>query len=118
MKNFILITAIIELIAGIALFITPELVPDLKGASIVALTMARMYGAAAIALGYYALLVWRNFGPGPATGFLKTFTAFHVGVAVASFFGYSQGLTTFIGVVVLHGLLAIITIYFLFNSQK
>ena len=118
MKHFVLITAVIELVAGMALFLSPEIVPELKGEGAVGLTLARMYGAAALAIGYYALMVWRNFNPGPVHGFLKTFIVFHVGVAVASFFGYVQGLETFIGVVILHGLLALVTVYFLYNSRS
>ncbi len=118
MKIFILITAVIELVAGMTLFLAPEMVPDLSGEGPVSLTLARMYGGAAIAVGYYALMVWRNFNPGPVSGFLKTFAVFHLAVAAAAYAGYIQGVNSFIGVAFLHGILAIVTIYYLVKSNR
>ncbi len=61
MKNLILISALIELLAGIVLFFTPQLILDLAQGSGSHLAMGRLYGTAALGLGIFALQVWRNF---------------------------------------------------------
>ena len=116
MKTFVLLNAILELVAGMALFLAPSVIPEMQGEGAMAHTVTRMYGGAALALGYYALMVWRNFGSGPVNGFLKTFVAFHIAVAVAAFFGYSQGISSFLGVCILHGVFGLATIYFLIKK--
>ncbi len=117
MKTFVLINAILELVAGMVLFLSPSAVPEMKGETAMAYTFTRMYGGAAIALGYYAWMVWRNYGPGPVARFLKTFVFFHALVATAAFFGYSQGINSFIGVCMLHLILALATGYFILKNR-
>jgi len=112
MKNFILLTAACEILAGVLFFVAPTMVPGAEDAGVLAITWMRMYGVAAISIGYYALLVWRNYAPGPAMGFVKVFTMFHLGVAVALFFGYKGGYDIFIGGVGFHLLMALGTIFF------
>ena len=73
MKLFILFTAVIEIVAGVVFFIYPGLIPDFQGADALAVTLARMYGAAALTVGYYAFMVWKHMNPGAVLGFLKTF---------------------------------------------
>lgn len=117
-KSFVLVTAIIEIGAGALLFIIPSLIPEMEGESAVAFTLARMYGAAALAVGYYALMVWKNYAPGPVQGFLKTFLVFHVGVAAASFGGYNSGVQNFILVASLHLGLALMTIFYIVQVRN
>ncbi len=112
LKTFVLITAIIELLAGVGLFLAPQLMPPMADQGPMAFTLARMYGAAAIAIGYYALMVWRHYNPGPIQGFLKTFLVFHVGVTAAALYGYNQGVAEFLPVVALHAIMAGLTIYY------
>lgn len=116
MKSFILFNAILELVVGLVLFIAPGAVPELQGESAMSFTAIRMYGGAAMSLGLYALMVWKNFGPGPAQGFLKTFLLFHAAVAIAAFYGYSEGINSFIAVSALHAVLALITGYFMLKK--
>jgi uncharacterized protein YjeT (DUF2065 family) len=118
LRPFILITALIEIFVGAGLFIMPEAIPEMAGQSAMALTMTRMYGAAAVAIGYYAFMVWQNFDAGPATGFLKTFIVFHIGVAVASYFGYSQGIESFIPVMALHTIMALMSIFYFVSMRS
>lgn len=117
-KTFILVTAIIELLAGAALFIMPTVVPEMAGDSPMAFTFSRMYGAAALTLGYYAIMVWKNYGAGPVQGFLKTFIVFHVGVAVAAYTGYNAGLESFIGVCTLHLVMALLTLFYFVQGKN
>jgi len=112
MKTFVLITALCELIAGALFFVVPHLVPGAENADVLSLTWMRMYGVAAMSIGYYALLAWKNFAFGPARGFTKVFFVFHIGVAVALYFGYHGGYTEFLGGVGFHLLMAILTIFF------
>lgn len=113
MKNFVLFTAVLEILAGIVLFCMPQMVPTLAEVSGAGLTMARMYGAAALAVGYFALKVWQNFESHDLKrGFLNTFIVFHVGVAIAIFLGYNGGGVTEFAPGVLHTVMALITIYF------
>lgn len=118
MKVFILITAVIELIAGILLFVQPGLIPELDPLDPMTVTLARMYGGAALAIGYYALLVWKHMNTGAVNGFLKIFTFFHALVALACHFGYSNGLESFLGAAILHGVLCLATGYFWVMSTR
>lgn len=113
MKNFILLTAVIELLAGAALFLMPTIIPSLDSPSINELVFMRMYGAAALTVGFIALMIWKQFElEALQTIFVKAFTLFHAGVAVANFKGYLEGSEQCLPIVALHGVLAIITCYF------
>ena len=117
MKLFVLITAIVELLAGVALFLAPTVVPGMEDASVGGLTFARMYGAAALAVGFFALQTWQNMDSRELIQvFLKTFSVFHIGVAVSAFLGYGAGGQDFMGVGILHSLMALITLYFLLKK--
>jgi len=111
-RAFVLITAILEISAGVLFFLVPQLLPGAEDASPLALMWNRMFGAAALSLGYYAMMVWRNFAEGPATGFTKVFLVFHVGTAAALYFGYSAGYDIFIAGVALHAGMAMITLFY------
>jgi len=117
LKAFILVTAIIELLAGVSLFLAPNMLPPMAEQGPMALTLARMYGAAAIAIGYYALMVWRNKNMSSTERFLKTFLVFHIGVAISALYGYNQGIMEFLPVVALHAILALMTIYFTISNR-
>ncbi|MGB1241101.1 MAG: hypothetical protein ACPG49_01175 [Chitinophagales bacterium] len=114
MKNFVLFTAGLELLAGLILFAVPHLVPSLSSATAAGYTMARMYGAAAFAIGFFALQVWRNFDSEDLKkAFLNTFVVFHIGVAVAIFIvNGSSGGAEELAPGVLHTVLAAITIFY------
>lgn len=115
MKAFILITGLIEFLAGAVLFLAPQLIPLFSDADPLTLCVVRIYGGAALTLSWYAWLVWRNFATGPAKGFLKTFSVFHLLVGVGSLSGYLDGIETMLGGVVLHGVMWLLTLYFYFK---
>ena len=113
MKIFILITAIIELLAGVLLFLVPRQVPGFKNADSIATTWASMYGAAAIGLGFFALQAWNYYADAEMVhSFLLTFIVFHAGVMAAAFRGSRAGLKDMTGVAILHGILLLATLYF------
>ena len=116
MRLFILITCLIELLAGIVFFVCPTIIPEFAQAEVMTLAVVRIYGGAAITLGWYAYMVWKNFAPGPAMGFLKTFAVFQLLVAIACYWGYAGGIGNMLGGVVLHGVMWLITVYFMMRK--
>jgi len=121
MKRFILITAVIELLAGAVLFLAPQLVSDLAQEPGSHMAMARMYGAGALGLGVFAYLVWKNADNQTLVKtFLAAFTVFHlctfIGITssvIAGVFAIASGL----GAAMLHLILAIITARYLFKNN-
>ena len=78
MKLFVLINAIIEILAGVILFFAPTIVPEYANASGDTLTFLNMYGAAALAMGLIALLIWKNYESVELQDlFVKAFSLFH-----------------------------------------
>lgn len=118
MKWFVLLNAIIEIAAGIVFMFMPGLIPGFDSADTQTHLVCRMYGAAALALGFYALLAFMHFGEGPLRGFLKTFTVFHLGVALANFHGFRAGLEDCAGALGLHGVLGVICLILLLTRNK
>lgn len=119
MKVFVLITAVIELLAGIAMLFTPHLIPDFANADALSNTLARMYGAAAIGLGFFALQTWQHMrSQVMQKAFLQTFLVFHIGVAAAGYWGFSNGGFKDPSVAILHLTLALVTAYFFFRKRS
>jgi len=114
MKVFVLITAAIELLAGAVMFLAPDLIPDFAKSS----GVTQMYGAAALAMGFFALQTWQHMGSQVIQkAFLQTFTLFHFGVSAAGYMGYSNGDFSDPTTCILHLLLGLITAYFLFQKR-
>lgn len=118
MKWFVLLNAIIEIAAGLIFMFMPGLIPGFETADAQSHLVCRMYGAAALALGLYALMVFLHFAEGPLRGFLKTFTIFHLGVALANFQGFRAGLEDSAGALGLHGVLGVICLILLLKRNK
>ena len=119
MKVFVLITAVIELLAGLVFFFAPHVIPDFANANPLSTTLAKMYGGAAIGLGLFALQVWRHMrSQVMQQAFLRSFLLFHLGVSAAGYFGYTSGAFRDLSTCILHLLLAIGTAYFLFTKQQ
>ena len=113
MKVFILINAIIEILAGIVLFLLPEMLAT-DSTSADGLIFLRMYGGAALAVGVTALIIWRNYESADMLKiFVILFSIFHTGVAAANAIGYNDGIESCMGPLGLHAILAAICIYFL-----
>lgn len=118
MKRFILISAIIELLAGLVLFFVPQLVPDLAQGPGSHMAMGRMYGAAALGLGIFAFQVWRNFDNEKLVQvFLSSFLIFHLTVFIAMISSFMAGVFATPGAALLHLILAIVTAYYLFINN-
>lgn len=117
MKRFILISAVIELLAGVVLFFVPQAVPDLAEGQQSHLAMARMYGAAALGLGLFAFQVWRNVeNEGLVQAFLSSFLVFHLSVFIALFASFLAGVFANPAAAILHFILGGFTAYFLFKN--
>jgi len=118
MKLFILITTIIELLAGVVLFFFADKVPDFAEHTAGNLALLKMYGAAAIAMGVFGLTVWKNFdNETMVSSFLITFLIFHVGVAIAAWRAADAGVLPDMVTAGLHTLLAAITAYFFVRKR-
>lgn len=115
MKIFILLTGIGELLVGILMFLKPNLIPQYAKASPITLATARMYGAAAIAIGIFAILVGTNFSQIELhEPFLIVYLVFHAMVALSIFVAIRSSEPADSKIGVLHTILALITAYFLF----
>ena len=119
MRVFILVTAIIEFLAGTCLFFTPQFIPDFWVSSATAVAYGRMYGAAAIAAGTLAIYVWINYGKTDLHRmFLVVFLVFHIGVTASIYLGLtSEGMSN-PAPGYLHFVLATITAFYFFKSSK
>ena len=118
MKRFILITALIELLAGLILFIAPQLVPDLAQGPGGHLAMGRMFGAAALGLGVFAIQVWRNIdNEALVKVFFSSFLVFHLTVFIALLASFMAGVFANPGAALLHLILGIFTAYYVFKTN-
>ena len=95
------------------MFLIPKKLPGFEEADGQSNALASMYGAAALAVGFFAFLVWRSYPNADLQySFLLTFLIFHAGVMTASYKGYRSGLKDMMPVAILHGIFAIGTLYF------
>jgi len=118
MKVFVLITAVIEILAGAVMLFAPHLIPDFTNANALSTTLSRMYGAAAIGLGFFAFQTWQHMrSQVMQKAFLQTFLVFHIGVSAAGYWGFSNGAFKDPVVAILHLILALVTAYFFFKKR-
>ena len=119
MRKFFLLTAIIEIIAGLSLFFATEKIPDLINADPLTIGFAKMYGVAAFSLGLYALFSWKFFNLKILHNpFLIIFSIFNFGVAFAVVqsslnFGFENPAPGYF-----HLILGLAAIYFLLKKKK
>ena len=120
MKKFIFVSAIIELLAGLILFLAPQLIPDLGQGQISHMAMARMYGAAALGLGTFAFNVWRNIeSETMVKTFLSSFLIFQMTVFIALLASFLAGVFSNPSGALFHLVMALFTAYFFIkNSLK
>lgn len=119
MKPFVLLSAVIEIIAGIIFLFFPRLIPDFAQASAGHVGLIRMYGAAALALGFFAFQVWQHMrSQVMQNAFLQTYLIFNVGVAVAIYTCYVAGVFSDLGGTILHTVLALVTAFFYFKKRQ
>ena len=119
MRKFFLLTAIIEILAGLALFFAAEKIPDLINADPLTIGFAKMYGVAAFSLGLYALFSWKFFNLKILHNpFLIIFSIFNFGVAFAVVqsslnFGFENPAPGYF-----HLILGLVAIYFLLKKKN
>ena len=84
MRKFFLLTAVIEILAGLVLFFAAEKIPEFNSASPLTIGFAKMYGVAAFSLGLFALYSWKFFDFKKLhIPFLIIFSIFNTGIAFA-----------------------------------
>mgnify|MGYP000721167053 CR=1 FL=1 len=119
MKKFFLLTAIVEILAGLVLFFAADKIPDLINANPLTIGFAKMYGVAAFSLGLYALFSWKFFDFKKLhIPFLIIFSIFNIGIAFAVIqsslnFGFENP-----GPGYFHLILGLIALYFLFKKKS
>ena len=119
MRIFFLLTAIIEIIAGLSLFFATGKIPDLINADPLTIGFAKMYGVAAFSLGLYALFSWKFFNLKILHNpFLIIFSIFNFGVAFAVVqsslnFGFENPAPGYF-----HLILGLVAIYFLLKKKN
>ena len=119
MRKFFLLTAIIEIIAGLSLFFATEKIPDLINTDPLTIGFAKMYGVAAFSLGLYALFSWKFFNLKILHNpFLIIFSIFNFGVAFAVVqsslnFGFENPAPGYF-----HLILGLVAIYFLLKKKN
>ena len=113
MKKFILLSTIIELLAGSVFFFAPQLIPDLAQGPGSQMAMARMYGAAALGLGILGYYTWRNsFDSLLVKVFLSAFLIFNIGAFIGILSSFLAGVFANPGGAILHLILAIFSGYY------
>ena len=119
MRKFFLLTAIIEIIAGLSLFFATEKIPDLINANALTIGFAKMYGVAAFSLGLYALFSWKFFDLKKLHNpFLIIFSIFNFGIAFAVIqsslnFGFENPAPGYF-----HLILGLVAMYFLLKKKN
>ena len=114
MKIFIIVVGLLELLVGSVLMINPRLMAAYKKGNNALITTARMYGAAAISIGIFAVYIYLNFENTILhEPFLIVFVAFHFLVSLAIIISFLLKQTRDLKIAILHGLFFIITLYFL-----
>ncbi len=118
MKRFIFISALIEILAGVIMFFAPQVVPDLAQGTSSHMAMARMYGAAAMGLGVFAVQVWRNVDSEPLVrAFLGAFLIFNLAAFIGLLSSFLAGVFANPGGAMLHLILSIFTSYYFIKNR-
>jgi len=118
MRKFFLLTAVIEILAGLVLFFAAEKIPEFNSASPLTIGFAKMYGVAAFSLGLFALYSWKFFDFKKLhIPFLIIFSIFNTGIAFAVIqsnlnFGFENPVPGFF-----HLILGLIGTYFIFKKK-
>ena len=84
MRKFFLLTAIVEILAGLVLFFATHKIPEFNNVSSLTIGFVKMYGVAAFSLGLFALYFWKFFNLKKLhIPFLTIFSIFNIGIAFA-----------------------------------
>ncbi|MEE9374225.1 MAG: hypothetical protein V3V00_14320 [Saprospiraceae bacterium] len=113
MKIWIILTLAVELVVGLILISFPEIVPQLKGVEGNGLTMARMYGAAAIVMAVLCFWTLRYYAlDGVIDLFLHVMIAFQFLATTAIVISYVKGENVDARPILLHSVFLVGYIYF------
>lgn len=107
MRRYLLINAVVEGLASMALLLQPGLLLYRDQASSEEFVLARLYGIAALLIATLSFQLYKHYQEGPLTKMCVLLIGlFHMAVAFHLNGVYALGLTSHIGAVVTHGLLA------------
>ena len=119
MRKFFLLTAIVEILAGIVLFFVADKIPEFNNVSPLTLGFVKMYGVSAFSLGLFALYVWKFFEIKKLhKPFLIIFSIFNIGVAFSVINSYLNSGFENPAPGILHLILGCIALYFLFKKKN
>jgi hypothetical protein len=119
MRKFFLLTAIVEILAGLVLFFANHKIPEFNNVSSLTIGFVKMYGVAAFSLGLFALYFWKFFNLKKLhIPFLTIFSIFNIGIAFAVIqsslnFGFENPAPGYF-----HLILGLIGIYFILKIKK
>ena len=114
MKILIIINLVAELLVGLALLLAAKKLPDFKGTDGSGITMARMYGVAAIMVGVLSYFVLQDLDNAVLVNyFLQSMILFHIGIAAVTLAAHFTKQMNGLGPGIFHTLMAIGFIYFL-----
>ncbi|MDB4014717.1 hypothetical protein N9475_07015, partial [Flavobacteriaceae bacterium] len=119
MRKFFLLTAIVEILAGLVLFFATHKIPEFNNVSSLTIGFVKMYGVAAFSLGLFALYFWKFFNLKKLhIPFLTIFSIFNIGIAFAVIqsslnFGFENPAPGYF-----HLILGLIGIYFILKIKK
>lgn len=116
MRSFILLAGLGEIIVGLLLLFAPGFLPEMASADAAGMTFTRMYGAAALAIGFLAFQVWQHMESTWIKPFFSVFALFHAGVALSCYKGYNMGGEAFLSICILHSVLMLMSLYFYFRE--
>ena len=119
MRKFFLLTAIVEILAGLVLFFATNKIPEFNNVNSLTIGFVKMYGIAAFSLGLFALYFWKFFNLKKLhIPFLTIFSIFNIGIAFAVIqsslnFGFENPSPGYF-----HLILGLIGIYFILKIKK
>lgn len=116
MRTFILLAGLGEILVGLALLFYPNILPELASSDAVGSTFIRMYGAAALSIGFLSFIVWQRMENTWIKPFFSVFSLFHAGVALSCYKGYTAGVEDFLSICILHFVLMVISLVFYFRE--
>lgn len=119
LKNAFLVQAILELIGGITLILSPSSFFFNEDTSSSYLAVSKMFGVLATILGITCFQVFKNWAYTELIRMLSlVFMIYHVAIGLQMYAAYSQGITAQLGGVIIHLLMALILLYCYMNERK
>lgn len=119
MKITTIINAVLEILAGLGMLFAAPSLPGMESGGPEAILMARMYGAAALSVGLYSLLVLQKLNIKSVVHiFTRTMVVFHLGVGIVNTLAVNAGNENALPVAIVHGLMGLAFLYFVVQGDK